>query len=139
MQKYYWDTSIWLDLFENRDEPNFPKGEYATKLLNKIIKDNAKIIYSDLTITELEEAGYSFSEIQERLSQIKPLLIFIESNDKEAGKAKDIALKREIPRGDALHAMLARNNHAKLITFDNHFKKLRDMTIPFTPREIISN
>ena len=137
--KYYLDTSIWLDFFENRNEPNFPKGEYAARLLNKIINNNDRIIYSDLTLFEIEEAGYSFHEVQEMLSPLKPFLIFVEAADKETGKAKDIAFKRNIPKGDALHAILARNNNAKLITFDNHFKKLKDITTPFTPKEIISD
>ncbi len=26
-KKFYFDTSIWLDFFENRDEPNLPKAK----------------------------------------------------------------------------------------------------------------
>jgi len=47
-EKYYLDTSIWLDLFENRNEPNLPKGELAHKLFNKITENNDKLFYSDL-------------------------------------------------------------------------------------------
>ena len=38
MQRYYLDTSIWLDLFEDRNEPNFPKSDWAEKLNQKITK-----------------------------------------------------------------------------------------------------
>ncbi len=52
-KRFYFDTSIWLDFFENRDEPNFPKGTLAKKLIDKIIKEDWKIIYSDLNLMEL--------------------------------------------------------------------------------------
>jgi len=39
--RYYLDTSIWIDLFEKRDEPNLPKGTWAQNLFDKIIKTNA--------------------------------------------------------------------------------------------------
>ena len=37
---FYLDTSIWLDIFEDRDEAKFPKSQIARALLSKIIKYN---------------------------------------------------------------------------------------------------
>jgi len=136
-QKYYLDTSIWLDFFENRNEPNLPKGDWAHKLLNKITENNDKIIYSDIVLLELGVAGYQTHEIENLFQKIKPILIFVESTEKQARKAKDLSSKRDIPKGDALHALIARDNKATLITLDNHFKKLLDITKPKRPQDLI--
>lgn len=136
-EKYYFDTSIWLDFFENRSEPNLPKGAWAHKLLNKITEEDNKIIYSDMVILEFGASGYQPHEIEKLFEKIKPILVFVESTEKQAGKAKDLSLKRSIPKGDALHAILARDNKAVLVTLDNHFKKLLDIAKPNRPQDII--
>lgn len=137
MEKYYLDTSIWLDFFEDRNEPNLPKGDWAHKLLNKITEDNNKVIYSDIVILELSLAGYMPHEIENLFEKIKPILIFVESTEKQARKAKDLSAKRNIPKGDALHALIARDNKATLVTLDKHFKKLLGITKPKRPQDII--
>ena len=134
---FYFDTSIWLDFFENRDEPNFQKGELVNKLLNKIINENDKILYSDINLIELKALGYSAYELKDMFKELKAILFFVESTNYQIGKAKDISAKRSIPKGDALHAIIARDNHAILITFDDHFKKIVDITKPYKPQDII--
>jgi len=136
-QKYYLDTSIWLDFFENRNEPNLPKGDWAHKLLGKITKNNDKIIYSDIVIIELGVVGYQPYEIERLFEKTKPILMFIESTEKQAKKARDLSAKRDVPKGDALHALIARDNKATLVTLDNHFKRLFDITEPKRPQDLI--
>ncbi|MBI2575347.1 PIN domain-containing protein [Candidatus Woesearchaeota archaeon] len=136
-EKYYLDTAIWLDFFENRNEPNMPKGDWAHKLLNKIIKNNGRVIYSDIVLLEIGITGYQPYEIEKLFEKIKPILIFAESTEKQAGKAKDLSSKRSIPKGDALHAILARDNKAMLVTLDKHFKRLTDIIKPKMPQDLI--
>ena len=136
-QKYYLDTSIWLDFFENRNEPNLPKGDWVHELLDKITKNNDKVIYSDIAILELDAVGYQYHEIEKLFEKIKPILIFVESTEKQARRAKDLSSKRDVPKGDALHALIARDNKATLVTLDNHFKKLLDITKPKRPQDFI--
>ncbi|MBI3051505.1 PIN domain-containing protein [Candidatus Woesearchaeota archaeon] len=136
-QKYYLDTSIWLDFFENRNEPNLPKGDWAHKLLNKITENNDDVIYSDIVLLELGVGGYQPHEIEKLLEKTKPILIFTESTEKQARKAKDLSSKRNVPKGDALHALIARDNKAILVTLDNHFRKLLDITKAKRPQDII--
>ena len=136
-EKYYLDTSIWLDFFENRNEPNLPKGEWAHKLLNKITQNNDRIIYSDNTIYELSIIGYPTYELDSILQPLKPILIFVESTEKEISKAKDISLKRNIPKRDALHALIARDNKSILVTLDRHFQKLSDIIKIKRPQDLI--
>ncbi|MBI2110086.1 PIN domain-containing protein [Candidatus Woesearchaeota archaeon] len=134
---YYLDTSIWLDIFENRDEHNFPKSKYAIELLNKIIDNNDKILVSRAIIKELINYGYNYFEAVGLFKKFKPILIYVNFNEKQFGKAKDIANKRAIPRFDSLHAIIARDNGAILISRDNHFKKLADITKTKKPEDII--
>ena len=95
------------------------------------------MIYSDIVILELGVAGYQPHEIGRLFEKIKPILIFVESTEKQARKAKDLSAKRDVPKGDALHALIARDNKATLVTMDNHFKKLLDITKPKKPQDII--
>ncbi len=136
-KRYYLDTSIWLDFFEKRNEPNLPKGTWAIKLIEKILKENSKILYSDLTMIELGSTGYSIYELEDMLLPFKAQLIFVEASKIEIGKGRDLSQKREIPKGDTIHALIARNNHAILVTLDEHFQKLADITKPHKPQELI--
>jgi len=134
---YYLDTSIWLDFFEQRDEPNLPKGEWAQILLEKIIEDDDKILYSDSTIFELKASGYSIHDIHTMFKSIKSVLLFTRATKKQLGKAKDISAKRKIPKRDALHALISRDYNATIVTLDKHFQKILDITKSKTPKELI--
>ncbi len=136
-QKYYLDTSIWLDFFENRNEPNLPKGDWSHKLLDKITKSNDRVIYSDNNIYELNIIGYSTYELDQILQPLKPILIFVESTEKQISKAKDLSLKRNIPKRDALHALIARDNKSILVTLDRHFQKIHDIIKSKRPQDLI--
>jgi len=136
-EKFYFDTSIWLDFLENRDEPNMPKGTWAKELIKKIIKENNKILFSDNNMLELINCGYLEFEIEELLNKLNSIIIYVETTEKEIGKAKDLSQKRDLPKKDALHALIARDNNSILITLDNHFKKLIDITFPHNPKEFI--
>ncbi|MBS3138310.1 hypothetical protein J4207_01235 [Candidatus Woesearchaeota archaeon] len=57
MCSYYFDTSIWLDFIEDRNEPNMPKGEWAHQLLKKVIITDKIICYSDAIIIEFKAVG----------------------------------------------------------------------------------
>jgi len=75
MKKFYFDTSIWLDFFEGRDEPNLPKGELVKELIGKIVNEDSKIIISEVIKNELVGIGYSKYEIQELFKPFQDNLI----------------------------------------------------------------
>jgi len=127
IKRYYFDTSIWLDFFEDRNEPDFPKGELVQQLIRKIVLDNGNIVYSDIHLLELENIGYSPYEIEELFKPLKPILILVESTEKQQRRAGEIASQRKIPKGDVLHALLARDMNASMITHDKHFKEVEDI------------
>jgi predicted nucleic acid-binding protein len=56
---------------------------------------------------------------------------------RQVEEARKLALQRGIPLGDALHAFLARDNDAQLISRDVDFDKLRNITIVKRPEEVI--
>ncbi len=134
---YYLDTSIWLDFFENRNEPEFPKGEWAHALLKKIIEDENTIIVSNQVLLELGAIGYNSWEIEFMFKSLKPFLIFVEATKNQIGKANDLSKKRNIPKGDALHALISKDNRAILVTFDKHFQEIKDIIQPKRPQDLI--
>ena len=73
-KRYYFDTGIWLDFLENRNEPNFPKGNLARSLVERIIKKDDKIIISDNNITELNMQGYPEEDIRDLFDSLKHIL-----------------------------------------------------------------
>lgn len=62
-ERYFIDTSIWIDFYEDRigykDEP---LGEYAFKLLAKIKAKESRIVISDFLVRELE-TQYTIEQI----------------------------------------------------------------------------
>ncbi|GBE20548.1 PIN domain protein [archaeon BMS3Abin17] len=134
---FYLDTSIWLDFLEDRNEPNMPKSDWAKKFIENIILYDDKIIISDVVINELIALGYSEYDLEEIFLGFDEIIIRKNSLKKQVGKAKDLSKKREVPLLDALHAVIARDNNALLITFDNHFKQLTDIVKTSTSKEFI--
>ena|SRR3989344_781513 len=136
-EKYLIDTSIWVDLYEDRKGyKNEPLGEYALKLLSRIKIKKSNIILTDLLVRELE-MNYSIPEINGMFNPFEKIIIKIITTEKQREEAKKIAKERNIPPGDALHAIIARDNNLILITRDKHFKKLEDISKHYKPEELI--
>ena len=136
-EKYYIDSSIWIDLYEDRKGyNNEPLGEYALKLLAMIKAQEKTIVISDRLIRELE-AFYSIAEINGMMKPFEKITRRVMSTEMQKNEAKRIAQERSIPLGDALHAILARDNKLILITRDNDFRKLNDVSKSYKPEEII--
>ena len=136
-KKYYFDTSIWLDFFENRNELHLPKGDWARRLMSKTINSDDRILYSDMVLIELRVLGYQQHELEMLFQALKPVLIFVQATDKQLKRAKDLSLKRGVPKGDAVHALIARDHQAILVTLDRHFDKLGDIITAQRPQDLI--
>jgi len=71
--EYYFDTCIWRDFYENRrGYYNKSLGEYANKLMKKIIKNKDQILFSEFTIKELRK-DYD----KEEIGNVLNILFFI--------------------------------------------------------------
>src|SRR3989338_468727 len=110
VEKFYVDTSIWIDLYEDRKGyRNEPLGEYALKLFSMIKAKENKLIISDILIRELE-GYYSIEEINGMIMPLNKIIEKIFSTKEQVKEARKIAEERNLPFGDALHAILAREN-----------------------------
>lgn len=137
-KKYYIDACIWIDYFENRSDRFRPLGDWALRLLQTIIEDEDMVLYSDLLIQEICSAGYEEEKVKEILGIIKSKnLIKVEPTKEQLKESRKLALKFSIPKGDALHAVLARDNNAILIYRDKHFYELHKTVKIKKPEEVI--
>mgnify|MGYP001595781821 CR=1 FL=1 len=136
MAKYYLDTSIWLDLFESRNEPHLPKADYAEAFIEGVISKGETLIYSNAVKVELEGQDYAWWEIDRFFEPLTKVLEYVEYTVKQFTKAKDLAAKRNLPLMDALHAILARDCKAMLISRDTDFSELKDIVKTEKPEDV---
>jgi len=136
--KYYFDTSIWRDYFENRSEKFMPTGDWAFELLQKIIKERSIVLYSDLVIKELR-IDYSDEEIERTFDIIKSvgLLNKVDVTQEDYSEVRKLKSTLDIPFSDIIHAVLAKNNNALLVYRDKHFYELQKITEIKKPEELI--
>lgn len=136
--KYYFDTSIWRDYFEDRKDKYKPLGEWAFELIKKIIKEKSIVLYSQLVIDELRRY-WPEDTINSCFGAFRSegLLCKVEDTPEQRKEARRIAYERKVPKGDALNAILARDNQAVMVARDHHFLELDDITWHKKPEEII--
>ena len=137
-QKFYLDSAIWRDYYENRSDNLRPLGEWALKLINMIIETEDLIIYSDIIIKELK-IKYCEEEVSKILSIVNKinLLLKTEILELQIKEAAVLCKKRKVAFGDALHAILARDNNAVMVTRDKHFLELTDICEIKKPEDLI--
>jgi predicted nucleic acid-binding protein len=61
----------------------------------------------------------------------------VDIGGRQVDEARRISRDRSVSRGDALHAVLARDNNAIIITRDKHFEVLYDIVKSLKPEEAI--
>ena len=135
-EKYYLDTSIWMDYYEDRKDHSKDIGEFAFKLLCKLLASKSKVIVSTLLLRELE-GSYTLDKVRGLMKPFEKLLEKISIEEIQIKEAKSISRERSLPFGDVLHAILARDNKSILISRDKHFQKLKDICEVLKPEEII--
>ena len=103
-----------------------------------LINEDLKIAYSDLHIKEFKHLGYTTENINSIFSVAKPNNIKrVHIYREQAEEATKISRQRDVPKKDALHAVLARDNDSQLISRDTHFEKLKDITVAKKPEDFI--
>ena len=135
-EKYYLDTSVWMDYYEDRKDPSKDIGEFAFSLLSKLLASKSRIVVSTFLLRELETA-YSLDKIRGLAMHFEKLMEKVGVSDEQREEAKKIAQERGIPQGDVIHAIIARDNHAILVSRDKHFQLLKDICEVAKPEELI--
>lgn len=127
--KYYVDTCIWRDYWEDRSDGLRPLGEFAYKFFMNLKHDDM-ILYSDVIIAEL--SNDFDSEMISRIFSIVPksCLMFVRSDFGMRIDARKLSLQQDIPFGDALNILLAKKHDAILVTRDRHYTNF------FTPESL---
>ena len=115
---------------------NEPLGDFGLELLADIKSKENIIIITDLLITELA-MNYSIAQINGMFKPFEKTTEKIIATDEQRAEAKKIALERNIPKGDALHAIMARDHDLILVSRDKHFKQLLDICKYRKPEELI--
>lgn len=136
---YYFDTCIWRDFYEARTGLNGkPLGKYASELFFKIIKNKDILLYSDLVIRELQ-IDFDRNEINNMFNILFILKILkkVDISQEDYLKSEKISVKRNLPKSDVFHALIACRNGAILISQDKHLQKLKDIVKVKKPEEII--
>ncbi|MBN2052546.1 PIN domain-containing protein [Candidatus Woesearchaeota archaeon] len=138
MAKYYLDACIWRDYYENRSDRFRPLGEWALMLINEILENHEIIVVSDMIILELEKE-YKPIVIEKMFSVAseKGLVVRINYSISQLQLAMKISKQRKMHFEDVLHAVLARDYNAVLVTRDKHFDELRDIAQIKKPEELI--
>ena len=132
IMKFYIDTCIWRDYFEDRKDKFRPLGEWAFHLIKYAIKNNISILYSDLIIRELKDN----EELIAYITTGEDSFLKIDISEFQAKEAHNLSKRLKIPFQDVLHAILARDNEAILITRDKHFEML-DIVEVKKPEDLI--
>lgn len=136
-QRFYLDTGIWRDYFEDRRDNMRPLGEFAFQFLSRATQQNAVFIVSNLVTKELLKY-YSPERVHQLFLPFKTNIKSIESTyaqHKEAARA--VPFRMESHYEDILHVILARDTQSILVTRDKGFESLKDIAKSARPEEII--
>jgi predicted nucleic acid-binding protein len=88
----------------------------------RILKKDDVIIYSDLFVSELK-SDYGEEEVENWLGFLFACgrLVRISPTKEETCEATALSRDRDIPFGDCIFAVMARDNKAIVVTRDKHF------------------
>lgn len=138
VQKYFVDTLVYRDYYENRKDRFRPLGEWALEFFRAIAKQKGIILYCDLVFREMA-IQYNADVILSIRSTIAGFasLVKIEPTPMQSSEAGRLKRERKVPFADALYAVIARDNNAIVVSRDNHFALLSDVAVIRRPEELI--
>lgn len=136
-QKYYIDACIWRDFHENRKDKFRPLGEWAFNLFRMIKETKGKVLYSDLVVEELSIA-YDANAIKDifKIIERDGLLEKAEVRKEQFQEAARLKRERNLPFADVLHAIIARDNEAIMVTRDTHFEEFENIGTIRKPEDL---
>ena len=130
------DTAIWRDYFEDRKDNIRPLGEFAFRFLKNCEKKGCKVLYSGLVVQELK-SDYSGERVKKVFFPFKHFLVKVSISNEQISEARRMLLSAGGTHlKDVIHAILARDNDAVMVTRDRHFDALIGFVEVAKPEEI---
>ena len=136
VEKFYLDACVWIDYYSDRKDCSKDLGEIAFHLLSRLLASGSRIIVSDFLLMELEKVC-SLDEIRGLTIHFEKMIEKVCVSEEQINFARCIAENRGIPKGDAVHAIIARDCGAILVSRDKHFQFLTDICTIVKPEELI--
>lgn len=135
MQRFYFDTSIWIGIYEGRlGYNNESLSNPGLNLLFSLLKGNSKLIVTDLLVKELSK-HYSLEQINGIFMPFEGIIEKVTATKQQEEESRRIAKEINLPLGDVMHAVTSRDNNLIFITRDNHFRMLKDIWGYFRPED----
>lgn len=128
--RFYVDSCIWLDYLENRKDNFRPLGEWAFNFFKFCIDNRYDLLISQLVIDEVN--SHFKVDLKKDFN-----LIQVDISKDQINLAIKIAKKKKLYYADILHAILAKENNAIMITRDKHFFDLVDIVDVKKPEDLI--
>ena len=133
--RYYVDACIWRDFHENREDKFRPLGEWAFNFFRMVRETKSIVLYSDLIVEELSIA-YDVNTIKEILKIAEGSIEKVQVKKEQFQEAARIKRERKLPFADLLHAIIARDNSAIMVTRDIHFEDFEDIVATRKPEDL---
>jgi len=125
--------------FEDRTDGLHPLGEFAFQLLKRTFNCEFEIVVSDWVLKEMEKQIANLALFIELLDRLQKLgkLIKIYKNLEIVKEAKTLTKSSDIHFADALHAAIAKESNAVLVTWNiKDFEKVKDFVEVRQPKEL---
>jgi len=90
---------------------------------------NAHVFVSDVVVKELKHLGLPMESVLTLFRILKPVIHYVHVGRTQSEEARKIGETLQIPRADALHAVLARDCDSVIVTRDHHFRRLTFVTV----------
>ncbi|MCF7871642.1 type II toxin-antitoxin system VapC family toxin [Candidatus Woesearchaeota archaeon] len=123
MERYFIDTCILRDFYENRfGRKKEPIGDYAAKFFLYVFSNKNKLFISQISIKELK-TDFSECQINDLIYLLGKFisLDILKPEHYEIKEADNLSKERNIPFADCLIAVQTRNKKSVAITRDRHF------------------
>lgn len=131
IRKVYVDTHIFVDYYWDRKDSMLPLGEFAFNFMRDTINCKYLVIISDCVVAELQKtlqlsSPEVWEEVLSGLRSAGKIEVVVPTTAQES-RAEKLASDYKIPKGDALHAVVAAESGAVLISRDWHHAELADL------------
>jgi len=124
-RKFYPDTSVWRDYFEDRKDSMRPLGEFAFRFLKGCVERKDILVVSNAVEKELLDY-YTQEKINLVFSSFTETILRLEYSKKQSEEAFNFwkTTGKKYPLYDFLHSIIARDSKAILVTRDRHFEEI---------------